>query len=215
MHAKVQNAMGPAQSELYRSLDSIGVKKQQYHGGTLVGNHINKILSKPEVLCSCLEGSDKYGDILKLWRLFGSCQKLIDAPRFLSEDEIRQFRQKSCELGHHYSKKFPNENITPKLHIMVFHVYEFLNKWKTVGLMSEQKLEALHGVANRVERSYPAMRDQKRKQSLVFDTCSLFDTTDKSLIQPKRRKCENCPGYLRQQVGLDIHLCSMCGKIYT
>ncbi len=215
VHSQVENAMGPAQSQLYKSLEVMGVKKKAYHGGTLVGKHINKILANVEVLCSCLKGSKKYNDLIKLWNLFASCQKIIDAPRFLSDDEINMFRQKSCELGDHYSKKFPHANISRKFHIMVFHVYDFMQKWKTVGLLSEQKLEALHGTANKVERSFTGIRDQKRKLSLVFDTCNLIDTTDASLTQPKRRKCAECPGYLKVQTGLDIHMCQMCGKIYT
>ena len=214
IHAQVENAMGPAQSQLYNSLESMGVKKKAYHGGTLVGNHIDKILSNVEKLCSCITDSKKHDDLVKLWKLFASCQKLIDAPRFLTKEEIDLFRQKSCELGYHYSTKFPRESVSRKLHIMIFHVYDFLEKWQTVGLLSEEKLEALHGTANKVERTYTGIRDQKRKLSLIFDTCNLMDTADGSLIQPKRRKCEDCPGYLKVQTGLDISMCQMCGKIY-
>ncbi len=215
LHSEVKQAMGKAQSDLYNSLEKLGVCKKLYHGGTLVGNHVKKILAAPEVLCACLKDkSKKYDDILYLWRLFADLDKTMSAPRFLSEEEISQFRENACDLGVHYTKKFKGCSISRKLHMLIFHVPEFIAAWKTIGMFSEQKLEALHGKVNKIERGYQGIPDPKRKISLVFDQVNLTDSTDTSLVEPKRRKCNECPGFLRKQKKSDTLECQICGKIY-
>ncbi len=214
VHTQVKGAMGKTQSELYNSLEKLGVCKKLYHGGTLVGNHIKLILAAPDKLCACLKDtSDNYNDILRLWQLFAQIDKIMHAPRFLSEEEIAKFKETCYDLGVHYRERFKDCSISRKLHMLIFHLPEFAAKWKTIGLFSEQKLEALHGKVNKIERDYQGIPDPKRKLSLVFDQVSLGETTDPSLVQPKRRKCADCSGFLKKQKG-DVLKCQKCGKLY-
>ena len=209
--------MGPVQAELYTVLDKLGIQKTTYHGGTFVGNHIRTILKNPELLCSCLKGrSEKYTQILELWKRFATIFPLLTAARFLSDDEINLFKESCYGLGEYYSKQFPKRNISRKFHILVCHCTEFVDKWRTIGLFSEQKLESLHCTANRFDRLYSGIRDTKRKLCLINDSCNLLQTAHHNLTEPKRRKCSEpeCDGYLKKQTGLNIKMCKQCGKIY-
>ncbi len=217
LSSKIESDMGPVQAELYSALDRLGVSKTMYHGGTFVGNHIKTILDNKELLCSCLKDrSRKYSEILELWTRFSDIFPLLTSPRFLSEWEIEFFQQNCYALGEYYSSHFPERNISRKLHILVCHVPQFVGRWKTIGLFSEQKLESLHCTANRFDKQFSSIRDKKRKLTLINDSCNLLYTADKDLTEAKRRKCSEpqCDGYLKKQTGLDIRMCKQCGKIY-
>ncbi len=101
LHSEVKEAMGKAQSDLYDSLEKLGVCKKLYHGGTLVGNHVKKILAAPEVLCACLKDkSKKYDDILYLWRLFSDLDKTMSSGRYSITPMQHVFCQSATTLHH-------------------------------------------------------------------------------------------------------------------
>ncbi len=215
VHSKIESMMGPCQSQLYQNLNQLGVSKTTYHGGTLVGNHIKATLNGTDLLCSCLKGkSPKYNAIRGLWQRFANISPILNASRFLTEEEIEDFCQNCYELGDYYCTKFKERSITRKMHILIFHCPQFARRWGTIGLLSEQKLESLHSQANKVERSYAGIRDGRRRSTLVLDACNLAQTADRSLAEQIARKCE-CGAFLKKEVGLDIRKCQGCGKLFT
>ena len=69
--------------------------------------------------------------------------KLISAKRFLTETEINTAKTLCMGFGN-FTKYFPNENISRKIHELIFDVPRFLAKHKTLGYLSEEKGESGH-----------------------------------------------------------------------
>ena len=66
------------------------------------------------------------------------------------------------ELVSYYRDAFPEESITPKLHMLEDHVCSFLRKWgASFGLYGEQCMESLHASMNQLIRSFTSMANKK------------------------------------------------------
>ena len=53
---------------------------------------------------------------------------------------------------------FPEESITPKLHLLEDHVCPFIEKWgASFGLYGEQGMEGLHASINDLKRAFESM----------------------------------------------------------
>jgi hypothetical protein len=86
----------------------------------------------------------------------------------LSAFEIDKLTSLCWDLGSLYPKLFPDKTITPKLHILVFHVPQFAAKWKYVGMFSESGFESIHKNVNAKCRTFCQIRSKPQRASLVF-----------------------------------------------
>ena len=60
--------------------------------------------------------------------------------------------------------KFPNESVTPKLHMLEEHVVEWVKKWKAgFGLLGEQGAESIHSYFNGLRRTYAGIPDSVKR----------------------------------------------------
>ncbi len=60
----------------------------------------------------------------------------------------------------YYSDTFPGASITPKLHLLEFHIILWIEKWKVgLGLLGEQGAESIHAYFNGLRRTYQTMPD--------------------------------------------------------
>jgi hypothetical protein len=64
---------------------------------------------------------------------------------------------RAYEFGNWYPVNFPNQRITPKMHIMIYHMPELAQIYHTVGMFSEQAGESIHPVFNKLHRQYVYM----------------------------------------------------------
>ena len=59
----------------------------------------------------------------------------------------------------YYRGNWPNESVTPKMHLLEYHAVPFIRKWGSgFGLYGEQGVESLHAVFNSLKISYQAMK---------------------------------------------------------
>ena len=79
--------------------------------------------------------------------------------RGLSESEIMRVRHLATELGRYYPTSYPTRTITPKLHTLIYHIPEFVERHRTVGLLSEHCIEATHAEFNRHDRLFVNITD--------------------------------------------------------
>ena len=82
---------------------------------------------------------------------------------------LLSFQELLYDFGNWYSHHF---HVFPIIHILVFHVPEFVAKWKTVGLLGEHGLESIHLTMNDDFRSVNAVRDVNVR-SQVFEISNL------------------------------------------
>ena len=69
----------------------------------------------------------------------------------------------------YYRDAFPEESITPKLHMLEDHVCGFLRKWgASFGLYGEQGMESLHASMNQLIRSFTSMPSKKERLTSVM-----------------------------------------------
>ena len=71
-------------------------------------------------------------------------------------------------MGWWFPETFPNEQIPPKLHFLLCHVFECAILWNTVGLFSEQGIESLHAQLNADERIFASVGDDTTRVKLMF-----------------------------------------------
>jgi len=117
------------------------------------------------------DGPQKIADVIKcnplhneyrlLLGLLGKMQSLAKSS-FLEPEEISNFKLWSDQYFQIMQNKFPSKSITPKCHMLVQHVSEFMDEHGFWGLFSEQSIEALHSKVNSDERRLASIRERKK-----------------------------------------------------
>ena len=101
---------------------------------------------------------------------------IYSASRPLCDHEIASFCYNAYEFGHWFPINFPTHRITPKMHVMIYHMPELARKYRTIGMFSEQGGEAIHTVFNKLDRQYVYMgSDVKRLQATMQRCIRLHD----------------------------------------
>eukprot|EP00111_Clytia_hemisphaerica_P014872 TCONS_00043802-protein len=91
-----------------------------------------------------------WGDILcsnfkDLFKKYAICHKMINSSKTFSTSDIDQLETAIDDLLSFFRETFPDQSITPKLHLLEDHVVPFLRRWSIgFGLYGEQGMEALH-----------------------------------------------------------------------
>ena len=136
--------------------------------------------------------------IPECFRIYSEFDKLISAKRFLTETEINTVKSLCTGFGY-FTKYFTNENVSRKIHELIFDVPRFLAKHKTFGYLSEEEGKSVHHSINNQLRQYQSVRDEGEKLRLVIKNEELLSTADRSLADVKPRlKCDSCKVYLRK-----------------
>ena len=166
--------------------------RQAYFDNGFVGNHCKAILDKHELLCGVLGPHPKRPKIVRFFKIFHEVKPLIFTKRDLTDSEIDFVKNRCYEFGD-FSKYFPDENISRKVHEFVFSVPRFINIHKTIGRYSEEEGESLHNLINQELRRLCGVRDQKLKLKLLHEAQELRGKANRSLLVPKSRLCSVCP----------------------
>ncbi|XP_071948723.1 uncharacterized protein [Antedon mediterranea] len=194
VYEEVKGIIGPREKLLNSILDGeLHVKKQAYHSQCFVGNHCKKILRNSVRVLACLEGlpdHQRYVDLLgRLDHVFS-----FTSARFLCDNEVEDVRQSCWALGIFFCSIFPEQNIPPKLHILISHVPECALLFRTLGLLSEHGIESLHAQVNADARQYAPVRDNIERLRLVFNLHSQRALVGTEGLNTGRRKCQ-CGGW--------------------
>ena len=136
--------------------------------------------------------------IFECFRIYSELDKLISAKLFLIEAEINTVKAFGTGFGN-FTKYFPNENVSRKIHELIFDVPRFLAKHKTLRYLSEEEGESVHYSTNKKPRQYQSLRDEGEKLRLVLTNKELLSTSYRRLADVKSRpKCDSCKVYLRK-----------------
>ena len=96
---------------------------------------------------------------------------IYSASRPLCDHEISSFCFNACEFGHWFPINFPSHRITPKMHVMIYHMPELAQKYRTIGMFSEQGGEAIHTVFNKLDRQYVYMGSDVKRLEATMQRC--------------------------------------------
>jgi hypothetical protein len=131
-------------------------------------------------------GSDTQSQLaLGLLARLHDLHNIYSAARPLCDHEISSFCYNAYEYGHWYPINFPTHRITPKMHVMIYH----MPKYRTIGMFSEQGGEAIHTVFNKLDRQYVYMgSDVKRLESTMQRCIRLHDPSILDLVRRPRSK---------------------------
>ena len=206
LKSKYTEFVGKRENTLITALDSMNVVRQAYHGNVFVGNHCNIILKQYNQLTEAISDDvhlrEKFNDIFATYR---SINDLVSAKRFLTEQEIKKCVDLCTRFGSMFPIYFPERNITRKIHALIYDVPIFVQRYGTLGLLSEQEGESLHAAVNQELRALAGVRSHPEKIRLVLERQELRTQMDKSMIQAKSRLCIIC-----KEKGLKHFL--KCGK---
>ena len=101
--------------------------------------------------------------ILILLTLITNIQPLMYKARPLCQHECTSLKLYLQQLLQHIIQSFPNQSLTPKLHMATHHIPQFLDKYHTVGMFGEHASESIHHVVNQLHENYQHMPCKKQK----------------------------------------------------
>ena len=77
-----------------------------------------------------------YTLLLKIKQIFD----VAYAARPLCKHEQVIFIMRACSFGCWFPRAYPNETITPKMHITIFEMTKLVQRYGTIGMFSEQAM---------------------------------------------------------------------------
>jgi hypothetical protein len=177
---------GPFIRLLDSTITSLHVKRQRYHGGAFVGNDCIRLLKGANQLAAVLTprqftssdgkqhtigSNDQSSRVLGLLTRLRDLHQLYSAARPLCRHEVAALQRKAYEYGNWYPVNFPDQTITPKMHVMIYHMPELAQLYHTVGMFSEQAGESIHTVFNKLNRQYVYMGSDVKRLDASMQRC--------------------------------------------
>ena len=107
-------------------------------------------------------------------------------------EEVNMLTDLCYKFGKLFLTYFPHRNITRKIHEFVFHLPRFVEKHRTIGLLSEQEGESKHAAVNAELRPLACMRNHAERLHMVLEREELRSVVNKKLLRSNVRICDNC-----------------------
>jgi hypothetical protein len=106
------------------------------------------------------------GKFNRLWITLGEAASLWTRKEPLCPHEIERFDVQSKEFATLYAELFPEQEPTPKLHILMYHVLPQMKHLGGSGILHEGVVEAFHVVDNRHVARWANVKDSIRNITL-------------------------------------------------
>ncbi len=87
----------------------------------------------------------------------------------------------------YWRKNWPNESVTPKMHILEEHMVPFIRKWKRAcGFYGEQGAEGIHRVFNKIGNNHASINDpmMRLKSMLKRQHIDTYPKVHKKELKP-------------------------------
>ncbi|KAL5517678.1 hypothetical protein EMCRGX_G003271 [Ephydatia muelleri] len=193
---------GPFVKGLDVALQNIGVERQQYFGGTFVGNHIHKTL-KPtnlKLLCSSIKNVAQQYPVLLMdaqqvadtfegaFARLGACHSIYDQC-FVTDEKCGELDKAIVSFMDYFRTNFPNENISPKMHLLEDHTVEWVRRYNFgFGMLGEQGAESIHRRFNELNTTYSSIRNKEKRLLCVVKEHLVSISPDSISAQPPPTK---------------------------
>ncbi|XP_065656336.1 uncharacterized protein LOC136081893 [Hydra vulgaris] len=183
---KLDKVSGPCIQKLDEILKENKVERQAYHGKCFVGNHVHKMLKHQPLLDLCnsipklvvdlgfidtgvhLLSIDVSQKFKKLFSYYSKCHNIMNSSHYFKDNDILELDLAIKKLMEFYRFTWPDASITPKMHLLENHVYQFIEKWRLgIGVYGEEGGESLHTELNNLNRLLWHMKGRSRLESTV------------------------------------------------
>ena len=206
----IDREKGLFQTRFDEAVENLCLKRQVYHQGALVGNDVRKLMEKasrkqlsncfkPKIVTNLAGKTYQFSSHALRQRLYHFHQKLSAAleltmlERPLCTHEITILAWRTYSLGNFVPVNFEEFKISRKFHVLVHHAAEKAFRRGTVGMESEQCIEAMHVLVNKSQRMYSTLQDKKKRLELSLKSQwmkSDLDIPDFSVAKRRREKEE-------------------------
>jgi len=164
-----------------RQKDGFGDSFKNLEWTSLTGSDMKKMLKKlPDLLQSAQCIQNKEG-VISLWKQFGALYETMN-DLHPCEEKILAFHKDAKAFVSNFTslrttlEGYDHKNITPYIHVMVFHVPEIMKKFKSLKIFSGQGVEKLnddikmiyHRKPNKHDATSEAIKVRYRKRLLAL-----------------------------------------------
>ena len=201
----IREDVGPCVKSLDSTLAEIGVERQAYYSNTITGNHCHVLLrdvnieklcnSIPAIVLTFVGECDIYRKSIAtfekvkvLLKSYAQCHNIFNVARHLTDEEITEFKNYVTLFMFHLRVDWPQVKITPKMHMLEDHMFDFISKWKTgCGLYGEQGIESAHNGINKMKHRYSNIKNDLERLNYIMNQHLLSTNAQAQIIKPKRK----------------------------
>ena len=120
---------------------------------------------------------------------FRQCYDLYSVARPQCKHEVGLLALRCSSFRSWLPTNFPDESITPKMHVLTYHISEKAKIMRTVGLEAENVSESIHPVMNKLQRTYCTVQNtQKRLELMAKGQWLKSDPRLKNFRIPEKRR---------------------------
>jgi hypothetical protein len=199
--------VGPFQREINALLKGLKIERQPQFGGSFNGNACHKILKNgrafgailgltefrrqnaPLVEIGSNELAEQYGVLFSKLR---QCHVLYSAARWLCPHEQLALWLRCASVGNWYPHSFQAQSLPPKFHLLTRHMPEFAEKWRSIGLASEQAVESSNRIFNRLQTTHITNSDDVLQMKAMMQQLRLESNPAVRVVTPIARICPKC-----------------------
>ncbi|KAF1755117.1 hypothetical protein GCK72_021686 [Caenorhabditis remanei] len=91
------------------------------------------------------------------------------------DDEIDEIETVLERFIQNLRRAQPDASVTPKLHLLSAHLIPYLKRHRSWGRVTEQGIESLHALINKLNVRFAAVRDPIHKATLIVDQLAHFN----------------------------------------
>ncbi|XP_066931555.1 uncharacterized protein [Clytia hemisphaerica] len=176
---KLKKNDGPLVQNLDDTLKQLHVHRSSFHGRSFVGNHVNTLLKDKSLVKLCnsipilvhkmgFAGTYLHRESIEiaehfklLFKKYAVCHNYMNSSDYFSDEKIGKLDEAIKDLMTYYRTGFPEETITPKLHMLEHHVLDFIKRWRIgLGMSAEQGAESIHPEFNALIKRFALTRNE-------------------------------------------------------
>jgi len=150
--------------------EKVRVRPTSFHGGLFIGRDCHTIGDHSDVVCAALKSKvsqDHFDAYERAWSIWNRVRRTLNRVVIIPTDESARFRADTAVMVTLLKRSFPWLSISPKLHILMCHAPEFLERFGSIGLYGEQGLEAWHGRYGQNAVKYPGATELERAAAFM------------------------------------------------
>ena len=199
--------VGPCVKSLDNTLAEIVVDRQAYYSNNITGNHCHVLLRDAgiEKLCNTIPAivltyvgeCDVYRKSIATFekvkimlKSYAQYHGIFNVARHLTDKEIAEFKNYVTLFMYHLQVDWPQVRITPKMHMLEDHMFDFISKWKTgCALYGEQGFESAHNGINKMQHWYSNIKNDLERLKYITNQHLLSTNAQAQIIKPKRKTC--------------------------
>lgn len=143
-----------------------------------------------EILACISDKHDTHESFKKALRILQQVSDLFKTPREdFHDDEIIKI-ERLCQMwGEHMPNLFPQMNVTPKAHNLIWVMPRILKEFKSYFMFykMEQAGEKIHSELNSIERQIWSIRNPQDRLWKYIERYELRNSLDLSIVKPVKK----------------------------